>query len=57
MRRRCILASIVAFTATSVFAQTDSFHLMQIEQVVGGGDHVAVVLDQDEGVAEVAQVL
>ena len=29
----------------------------EVEQVVGGGDHLAVVLDQDQRVAQVAQVL
>ena len=29
----------------------------EVEQVVGGGDHFAIVLDQDQRVAEVAEVL
>ena len=29
----------------------------EVEQIIGGGDHFAVVLDQDQRVAEVAQVL
>ncbi|MCC6659898.1 MAG: hypothetical protein IT437_03330 [Phycisphaerales bacterium] len=36
MRCHAVFASVVAFAASAVVAQTDSFHLMQIEQAVGG---------------------